>query len=99
MAAHQVEPDLERILLENVPQTGKLAVFRAWNIQATAILEVALRARQDEIRPARLDMAIFVLIHATQGVIHGLALQRQEWLADEALADELCALILGYLRP
>ena len=46
LAAHRVEPELERILLENVPQTGKLAVFRAWNVQAAGIVEAALITNQ-----------------------------------------------------
>lgn len=97
--AKRVDHEMERLLLETVPQTGQFDLHARWNERASLLVEGALAARSDEIRPTDLHLAVFVLVNAVEGIVHGLVLQRPDLISSDALVEEVVQLVLRYLRP
>ena len=57
-----------------------------------------LEAHRDEVRPRNLPLAARVGLDVIEALTHGVALRSPELLDDPEFADELHALLLGYLR-
>ncbi len=100
LEAKLLEPELSRVLFEQLPPIGQVDVLVDWIERASAVVQMALEMRRDELRVDDLEMASFVLVNACHGVVHTAALQRPELLEEgRGLADETVQLVLGYLRP
>jgi AcrR family transcriptional regulator len=95
--AHAVDPELHRVLFTQVLHLGLELVD---NMQRAArdIVRASLERRRDEILPEDLELASFVLVSAVEAVTHTAVLNRPGHLSSRALEDEICALILRYLK-
>lgn len=49
--------------------------------------------------PPNLDLALFIVVYAVEGVLEGILLEKPELLVQEVLLEELAALVVKYLRP
>lgn len=96
MAAHRVEPELHRALVEQVLHLG---LEHLSEVQRTArtLVRSYLERHQHEILTKDLDAAAFVLVAAVEAVTHGAMLEQTELFASAVLEDEVCALVLRYL--
>jgi AcrR family transcriptional regulator len=99
LEAKLLEPELSRVLFEQLPPIGQVDVLRDWTDRACAVVKIALEIRRDDVRVENLDTAAFVLVNACHGVVHSAVLQRPEMLETNELADETVQLVLGYLTP
>jgi AcrR family transcriptional regulator len=102
MEAHAVDPELHRVIIEQVPRTGQLARVIELRRRVTGLVEAFLRARQDQLRiaPAHLGTAAFIVVNMVEGVAHSAILQRRELLqpgSRERLVDETVDAVLRYL--
>jgi AcrR family transcriptional regulator len=97
LAAHAVEPELHQVLFTQALHLG-LEVVEGVQCAAREIVRGALERRRREILPEDLDLAAFVLVSAVEAVTHAAVLKRPEHLSSPALEEELCALILRYLK-
>lgn len=100
--AHRVDPDLHRVLAEQVPRVGQLAEIDAVERYAGAFVRGYLEAHRSEIGVADLDLAAFVLTSTVESLTHNAVLHRPDILADDkagAFVDEVTGLLLRYLRP
>jgi AcrR family transcriptional regulator len=99
--AHRVDPELHRVLAEQIPRTGALEGVEAFNREAYELFRAYLEDRRDELRAVDLDLAAFVCVTSIEALTHTAVLHRPEALAGEAgetLADEATRLVLGYLQ-
>ena len=98
LEAKMVRPELSRALFTQAPSYGHIELLDAWNTQAEPMVAAALAARPDEVRDLDPDMAAYLLNNAMHGIIHATVMSRPDLLESDALADEICELVLRYLR-
>ncbi len=97
LSAHRMNPKLHKVIVEQVPRLGSLNRIQDIDRQMMALITQTMLSRQKELAPKDLEIAGFILVHAVQAVTHAAVLAGT--IDNEALIDELCAMILGYLRP
>lgn len=98
--AHRVDPDLHRVLAEQIPRTGALEDVEAFNRETYDLFRTYLEARRDELRTVDLDLAAFVCVTSIEALTHTAVLHRSDILSHEAvgtLVDEATRLVLRYL--
>lgn len=98
LEAKMVRPELSRALFTQAPSYGHIELLDAWNTQAEPMVAAALAARPDEVRDLDPDMAAYLLNNAMHGIIHATVMSRPDLLESDALANEICELVLRYLR-
>ncbi|MGM0555600.1 MAG: TetR/AcrR family transcriptional regulator [Myxococcota bacterium] len=97
LEAKRAEPELSRVLLQELPQIGQVDVLRDWTQRASELVEFALEARRDELGVEDLHMAAFMAVTACHGVVQCTLLDRPELLEDESLTEHTTRLMLTYL--
>jgi AcrR family transcriptional regulator len=98
---HRVDPELHRVLAEEVPRTGRLENVDAVQESGRALIRSYLEAHRSEIDVADLDLAAFILVTAVEALTHTAVLHRPDLLAGEKggdFVDEATRLVLQYLR-
>jgi AcrR family transcriptional regulator len=95
--AHSVEPELHKILTEQVPRVGRLArLIEADNISRRMVAGI-LSARKDELAIVDIDTAAFILCTSIEAIVHRAAYLAPERLRDPRLVDEASAMVTRYL--
>ena len=92
------EPELSRVLFEQLPPIGQHDVMSEWTQRAATLLRSALEDRDEELRPGNLDIAAFVLVNGVHGIVQGAVSNWPEMLDDERLLDETADMVLRYLE-
>lgn len=95
--AHLVDPDLHRVLSEEVPWRGSDDWQHAFNTRMMERVRSTFEARRSEIVAQDLDLAAYVVSRAVEAVIHNAVSERREDLESGALAEEVTRMIVGYL--
>ncbi len=95
--AHAIDPDLHRVLTEQVPRIGKLARLREVDEICQRMVAGLLAARRDEIAIRDPDLAAFILVSTIESVVHRAALLYPQRLRDPRLVDETTLLVTRYL--
>jgi AcrR family transcriptional regulator len=95
--AHSIDPELHRVLTEQVPRVGKLARLRELDEICHRMVAGLLAARREEIAVRDPDLAAFILVSAIESVIHRAALLYPQRLRDPRLVDETTLLVTRYL--
>ncbi|HEV7275989.1 MAG TPA: TetR/AcrR family transcriptional regulator [Devosiaceae bacterium] len=99
--AHRVNPRLHRVLVADVPRSGRLGEVETFDRDAYAAIKAFLETRRREMREMDLDLAAYICVKSTEALVHGAVVDHPEWLADnrvERFVDEATKLIVGYLR-
>src|SRR5262245_26073802 len=99
--AHRVDPELHRVLAEQVPRIGRLESIDAVERSGRALIRGYLEAHRSEIHIADLDLAAFILSTAVEALTHSAVLRRPDILADGktgVFLDEVTRLVVAYLR-
>jgi AcrR family transcriptional regulator len=95
--AHAIEPELHKILTEQVPRVGRLArLIEADNISRRMVAGI-LGARKDELAIVDIDTAAFILCTSIEAIVHRAAYLAPERLRDQRLVDEATAMVTRYL--
>lgn len=95
--AHAVDPELHKILTEQVPRVGRLArLIEADNISRRMVAGI-LAARRDELAITDVETAAFILCTAIEAIVHRAAYLAPERLRDPRLVDEAVAMVSRYL--
>jgi AcrR family transcriptional regulator len=97
IAAHAQNPKLHKVIVEQVPRVGRLNRIYEIERQVGERIRLMLQRRRDEIRPANLDIAVFVLVNAVESLTHRAVVDETGAFDDEALADEVTDLVLRYV--
>lgn len=96
---HALDPELHRVLVEQIPRSGRPDPEDALARRFQEIIRAFLQEREAEIRPANLDLAAFMVIEAVEAVTHAAVLDRPEYLEDADFVEEISTLVLSYLSP
>ena len=95
--AHAIEPELHRVLTEQVPRVGRLAKLRELDEIGSRVVTGLLVARKDELAIDDPELAAFVLVSAIESIVHRAALLYPHKLRDPRLVDEATRLVTRYL--
>jgi len=99
--AHRVNPELHRVLAEQIPRAGKLDV-EAFNREVHTLVRAYLDSRRKEMRKIDLDIATFICVSSIEAVAHNTVLNQAEILSEKTvrtLVDETTRMVVGFLRP
>lgn len=97
--AHRVDPQLHRVLAEQIPRVGKLETVAAFNQQYHHVFEAYLKEHQNEIHADDIKLAAFVCVTSIEALTH-TAVLHHKMVSDretQDLLDEATLLIVGYL--
>jgi AcrR family transcriptional regulator len=95
--AHAVEPELHRVLTEQVPRVGRMAKLREIDALTHRMVAGLLATRKSELAIDDPDLASVVLVSAIEAITHRAALFAPELLRDPRLVDEACTMVGRYL--
>jgi AcrR family transcriptional regulator len=95
--AHAMEPELHRVLCEQLPRLHGFERVRELNVQAASMVQAFFELHANRIRVKDLHLAAYICVHAVEATTHAAILDGPERLNDKALAEELCHLVLRYL--
>jgi AcrR family transcriptional regulator len=98
LCAHAVDPDLHKVLIEQVPRVGRLERVHELEEHGFQLVRAYLEAHRKEVRACDLDTAAFVAVTAVEALTHIAVLYRPAALKGSQLADEVTALIVRYLE-
>lgn len=95
--AHAIDPQLHRVLTEQVPRVGRLAKLRELDDICHRMVVGVLVARKQELAIDDPELAAFVLVSAIESIVHRAALLHPERLKEPRLVDEATRLVTRYL--
>ncbi|AXI04004.1 TetR/AcrR family transcriptional regulator [Aquirhabdus parva] len=99
--AHRIDPDLHRILAEEVPPTGRHENIDTFVRNAQTLIRSYLEVHRHEIGIRNLDLAAFLMVNTVEALTHSAVLNRPELLTGEMAAefvDEVTQIVLRYLQ-
>jgi AcrR family transcriptional regulator len=99
--AHSVDPNLHRVLSEQIPRVGKLEKLDSFNRENYTLFKTYLERHRHELRVADLELASFVCVTSIEALTHNAVLHYSKTLSGEmlqALIDESARLVTGYLK-
>jgi AcrR family transcriptional regulator len=98
--AHRLDPQLHRVLAEQIPRVGKLEKLEVFGRENFTLFRAYLEGVRDELGVKDLELAAFVCVTAIEAMTHNAVLHQSRMLADrmEALIDEGARLVTGYLK-
>jgi AcrR family transcriptional regulator len=91
------EPELSRVLIEQVPRVGRMARIAELQQGTQQMVAALLTARRSELAIRDPDVAAFLLVAAIEGMAHRCTLFQPARLRDPLLIDEATALVTRYL--
>jgi AcrR family transcriptional regulator len=98
--AHRIDPDLHRVLAEQIPRVGALEEIDMAISEAHAAFRNYLDQRRDRLRVSDIPRAAFVCATSIEALAHNAVLHRPDILSDdaaEALIDDMTRLITEFL--
>ncbi len=95
-AAHQVDPDLHRVLVAQAMSAG-LEHFRDIDEQARKLVMLYLARRRDELVVDDFAAASFLLVMTVDAIIHAHPIYDPEDVSLQQLEQELVAMLVRYL--
>jgi AcrR family transcriptional regulator len=99
--AHRVDPDLHRVLAEQLPRVGELETLGTFNRENYALFRTYLESHRDELSVDDLELASFVCVTSIEALAHNAVLHHSGRFPDEAmeaLIDEAARLVIGYVK-
>ena len=99
--AHSIDPELHRVLAEQVPRTGRLENVEALTREAHRRVRSYLEAHRDELDIEDLDIAAFICVTTVESLTHDAVLDHPELLTGrkaQQLVDDVTRLVVRYLR-
>jgi len=97
LRAHAVNPALHRVLMEQVPRTGRLGKRNDFERDVLAAIIAFLGARREELAVTDLPLSAAIVVGSVEAITHGAVLRQPERLRDTRLTEELTTMVLGYL--
>ena len=99
--AHRLDPQLHRVLAEQIPRVGKLEKLETFSRENFSLFSTYLEGARDELGVDDLELASFVCVTTIEALTHNAVLHHSRVLTDdrmEALIDEGARLVTGYLK-
>jgi AcrR family transcriptional regulator len=98
---HRVDPELHRVLAEQIPRTGRLGKAEGFNREPYVHFKAWLEGHRHELRVSDLELAAFICGTSIEALTHNAVLHHADMLTDEAVAtliEETTRLVVGYLQ-
>jgi AcrR family transcriptional regulator len=97
LRARAVNPEIHRVLIEQVPRTGRMARVRDLDKVMHGAVTQFLATRRSELVVEDLDMATFLTVATIEAIATRAVLFAPSRLADPNLIDQTAVLVVGYL--
>ncbi|HEY1585928.1 MAG TPA: TetR/AcrR family transcriptional regulator, partial [Polyangia bacterium] len=98
--AHAIEPELHRVLNEQVPRVGRLHRVHEVEERMQKLGRAYFERRRAELRPGLdLDTAAFVVVQTIEALTHGAMTHGELAPSRDTLVEETTTLVMRYLRP
>lgn len=95
--AHAIDPELHRVLTEQVPRVGRMSRLAELDAMNHEAITAILRARQAELAITDPDLAAFMCVSAIEAIAHRAALFDPARLRDPRTVEEATLLVSRYL--
>lgn len=98
--AHHIDPNLHRVLAEQIPRSGHLAEVEAYSHEIHALVRTYLERHRKEMRKLDPALAAFMCVSTIEAIAHNTVLNG-EMLSEKmvkVLVDETTRLVVGYLK-
>jgi AcrR family transcriptional regulator len=101
--AHRIDPQLHKVLAEEVPRVGRLQNVGAGIREGRALLSAYLSAHRNELSvavAADLELATFVCVTTVEALTHAAVVDRASPMTEEEadrLVTHVTQLVVGYL--
>ncbi|MCA1541220.1 hypothetical protein I6F18_14705 [Bradyrhizobium sp. NBAIM32] len=98
--AHSIDPNLHRVLAEQIPRSGHLAEVEAYSHEIHALVRAYLERHRKEMRKLDPALAAFMCVSTIEAIAHNTALNAAEMLSEKmvkVLVDETTRMVVGYL--
>jgi AcrR family transcriptional regulator len=96
--AHAVDPELHRVLNEQVPRVGRLHRLHEVEARMQKLARAWFERHPDALRVVDHDVAAYVVVQTIESLTHGAAMRHGEAPPPEVLAEEVSHLVLRYLQ-
>jgi AcrR family transcriptional regulator len=96
--ANKVNPQLHKVLIEQVPRIGQLERVTEVEKQVTVLIHNYLEDKRNQIQPQNLNLAAFILAHTLESSIHNAVLKEPEFSLSEEFSREITVFLLRYLK-
>ena len=101
VAAHRFDPQLHRVLAEQIPRVGRLEKLETFSRENFSLFRAYLEAARNELGVDDLELASFVCVTTIEALTHNAVLHHGKALTGDrmdALIDEGARLVTGYLK-
>ncbi|BEP52483.1 TetR/AcrR family transcriptional regulator [Variovorax sp. V116] len=101
VAAHRLDPQLHRVLAEQIPRVGRLEKLETFSRENFSLFRAYLETARDELGVDDLELASFVCVTTIEALTHNAVLHHGKVLTGDrmdALIDEGARLVTGYLK-
>lgn len=95
--SHLIDPELHRVLSEEVPRLGALDWKKAFSERMETRVRGMLEARRNEIVVGDIDLAVYIVTGTVEAVVHNAVKRQPKAIASGALAEELTRMLVGFL--
>ncbi len=96
--AHKIDPQLHRVLVEQIPRVGNMEEVERVGDEATKLVHAYLESRRDEIDVEDVELAAFLAVSCVEAMTHVAVIRRPKLLHDPRFVDEVAALVVRYLE-
>jgi AcrR family transcriptional regulator len=97
LRAHAVDPRLHKVLVEQVPRTGRLDAIHDIERRMVELVRVYLEVHAAELRVRELELAAFVVVTCVEALTHAATIHHADRMSGRALIDEITDLVVRYL--
>ncbi|WP_296444317.1 TetR/AcrR family transcriptional regulator [Rhodoferax sp. UBA5149] len=97
IAAHRVDPQLHRVLGQEVPRPYATDGRTDIESDMRALTKTLLQAHRAHILPPDLDLASLMLFHTVESLVHAAVIDGRPAFTVDILEQEICTVVLRYL--
>jgi len=97
LQAHALEPELHRVLAEQLPRMAGFEKIRELSREAAVLVQAYLELHRARVRPRNLALASTVVVYAVEAATHAALLEGTLRDQLEALANEISDMVIRYL--
>jgi len=95
--AHRINPALHKVLVEQVPRVGRVAVAMDASRRIAAQLAAYLAPHRRMLAVRDVEVAAFVVETAVEALTHRVVIERPDLISTSRLEAEAADLVIGYL--
>lgn len=95
--AHRLDPQLHKVLIEQVPREGTLGEAMGISDRLTDLLQAHIQRRFPRLPRSRIRLAAYVVETTVEALTHRAIIEAPRWLTSGTLEQEAMDLLLPYL--